>query len=303
MDDERRLADLVDVGDGEAAVGGADDPALAVGAEPDRLAVLEADLVRGAALAADRVEGAVVEDVAVLVDLDEGGAIVLGGGAQGRGEVLLLDVDGAGDERGLGAERQRQRVERRVLGAERGRLRDLALLAGRRVLALGQAVDLVVEEQDLDRHVPPQRVDQVVAADRERVAVAGHDPDREVLARGGDPGRDRRGAAVDAVHPVGVHVVDEAPGAADPGDEDGALGRDPQFGHQRLDAGEDRVVAATRGTSAFPGRTGSRPWPASAGRCRCRRRWLRCAVLAHDSASRIACSISSARIGRPSILL
>ena len=70
--------------------------------------MLEADLVRPPLLAADRVEGAVVEDVAVLVDLDEGRALVFGGRAQGRGDVLLLDVDRAGDEGGLGAERQRQ---------------------------------------------------------------------------------------------------------------------------------------------------------------------------------------------------
>ena len=39
------------------------------------LAVLEVDLVRPPFLAAHRVEGAVVEDVAVLVDLDEGDAL------------------------------------------------------------------------------------------------------------------------------------------------------------------------------------------------------------------------------------
>ena len=182
VDDERLLPHLGDVGEREAAVGGQDHASLELGAEADRLAVLEADLVRLAALAANRVEGAVVEDVAVLVDLDEGRALVFGGRPQGRGDVLLLDVDRAGDEGGLGAERQRGRVEGMVLGAERRRLGDLALLAGRRVLALGQPVDLVVEEQQLDRDVAAQGVDQVVAADRERVAVAADHPDREVVA-------------------------------------------------------------------------------------------------------------------------
>ncbi len=127
----------------------------------------------------------------------------------------------------------------------------MPVLAGRRVLALGQAVDLVVEEQQLDRDVAAQRVDQVVAADRERVAVAADDPDREVVAGGGDAGRQRQGAAVDAVHPVGVHVVDEAAGAADPGDEDRLLRRHAELRHQRLDAGEDRVVAAARAPARF----------------------------------------------------
>src|SRR4029453_14813100 len=102
---------------------------------------------------------------------------------------------------------QRQRVERVVQGTHRGGLGDLALLGGRRVLPLGQPVDPVVEQQDLHVDVAPQGGDQVVAADRQRVAVTGHHPDRQVRPGGGDTGGDRRRAAVDRVHPVGVHVV------------------------------------------------------------------------------------------------
>ena len=70
----------------------------------------------------------------------------------------------------------------RTVGRAHGRrLGHLAQLARRRVLALGQAVDPVVEEQDRDVHVPPQHVQQMVAADREAVAVAG---DHEDLSSG-----------------------------------------------------------------------------------------------------------------------
>ena len=123
-------------------------------------------------------ERAVVEDRAVLVDLDQRSALVRGGGAQHLGQVLAIAVDRPGDERRLRAQRQRDRVERMVGDPERRRLGDLAQLRGRRRLPLGQPVDLVVEQQDLDRDVAAQRVDQVVAADRQRVAVAGHHPDR-----------------------------------------------------------------------------------------------------------------------------
>ena len=116
----------------------------------------------------------------------------------------------------------------------------------RRVLALRQPVDLVVEEQDLEVHVPAQRVDQVVAADRQRVAVAGHDPDGQVRTGHGQTGRDRRRAAVDRVHPVGLHVVREARGAADPGHEDDPLALQPELGHEALHGVQDRVVAAAR---------------------------------------------------------
>jgi hypothetical protein len=128
----------------------------------------------------DQLEGAVVEDVAVLVDLHERRALVLGRRTQHRLQVLAVGVDGAGHERRLRAQRQRQRVERRVRRAGRRRLGDLAELGGRRVLPLVRPVDPVVEQQDLQVDVAAQRVDQVVAADRQRVAVAGDDPDRQV---------------------------------------------------------------------------------------------------------------------------
>ena len=194
----------------------------------------------------DRVEGAVVEDRAVLVDLHERRAAVGGGRGEHRGEVLAVGVDGACDERALRAQRQRDRVERVVQRAHRGGLGDLAGLGGGGVLALGEAVDPVVEQQDRHVDVAAQRVDQVVAADGQRVAVTGDDPHREVLARGGDAGRDRRGAPVDRVHAVGVEVVREAAGAADAGDEDDVLPAQAELGQEALDGLEHGVVAAAR---------------------------------------------------------
>jgi hypothetical protein len=102
-------ADLVDAGDAQRAVVVADDPELVVEAEADRLAVDEVDAVDGrGVLLGQVVEGAVVEDRAVLEDLDEGGAAVLGRRAQDLDEPLLVAVDGARDEGGAGAEGQRQ---------------------------------------------------------------------------------------------------------------------------------------------------------------------------------------------------
>jgi hypothetical protein len=192
-------------------------------AEADRLLVLEADLILGLLL--DRVERAVVVDVAVLVDLDQRRPLVRGGAAQDLGQVLLVGVDRARHEGGLRAQRDRDRVEGPVERPHRRRLVPRAERARRRVLPFREPVDLVVEEQDLDVHVPAQRMDQVVAADRQRVTVAGHDPDGQVRSGRGEARRDRRRASVDRVHPVGLHVVGEARGAADPGDEHDLLAR------------------------------------------------------------------------------
>ena len=60
------------------------------------------------------VERAGVEDVAVLVDLDEGRPLVVGGPFEHIGQVLDVDVDRAGDERRLGADRDAERIHRAV---------------------------------------------------------------------------------------------------------------------------------------------------------------------------------------------
>lgn len=166
------------------------DDALGVflAAEEDRLAVFEADhRLLGPFLVLQHLERAVVEDVAVLVDLHQRGAGVVGRRAQHAREVLAVGVHRAGDEGGFGAQGERDRVERRVQGTHRRRLGDLADLGGGAVLPLGEPVDPVVEQQDLQVDVAAQGVDEVVAADGQRVAVAGDDPDGQVAAGGREP--------------------------------------------------------------------------------------------------------------------
>ena len=160
--------------------------------------------------------------------------------------MLAVGVDGAGDERRLGTQRQRHRVEGVVERAHGRRLGDLAGLGGGGVLTLGQAVDAVVEQQDRHVHVTAQRVDQVVATDRERVAVTGDDPHRQVGARGRDAGRDRRRTSVDRVHAVGLEVVGEPRRAADAGDEHDVLPAQAEIGQEALHGLEYGVVAAAR---------------------------------------------------------
>ena len=191
-------------------------------------------------------EGAVVEDVAVLVDLDERAPLW----SWARRNVSIMCLRSMSWVRAT-----------KVASAPRARLTglkgwstepngvDLVTLptsTGRRVLALGQPVDLVVEQQDREVDVAAQGVDEVVAADRQAVAVAGDDPHVEVGPGHGQAGGDGRRPAVDRVHAVGVHVVREAARAADARDEHGVLAGDAEVGHQHLHGGEDRVVAAAR---------------------------------------------------------
>ncbi len=128
-------------------------------------------------------ERPVVEDVAVLVDLDERRALVLVGLAEHGLHVLAIHVVGTGDEAGLGPDRDRNRIEGVVERSERRTLGHLAHFARRRVLALGESVDLVVEQQDREVDVATQRMNEVIPSDRQPVAIAGHHPDVEVRPR------------------------------------------------------------------------------------------------------------------------
>ena len=91
------------------------DALVAVLAEDHRLAVLEDEHPVLADLAVGEVAPRpVVEDVAVLEDLDERGALVAAGPLERALEMLGVRVDRAGDEARLGGERDRQRDDRRV---------------------------------------------------------------------------------------------------------------------------------------------------------------------------------------------
>ena len=232
----------------EAERGAVETEALvAVLAEYQLLAVLDLDLRIGRRrLVGPARERAVVVYDAVLDDLQERRAAMGVRPLEHLRKVLLVGVDRARDEAGAGAEREHGRVDRRVDRALRGRRRARAEPRGRRVLALGQAVDLVVEQQHLDVDVAPDRVQRVIAADRQAIAVAHHHPDVELGVGELGAGRDRRRPAVDRVEPVGRHVVGEARGAADAGDEHRVFRGELEIGHGALHRFDDRVVAAAR---------------------------------------------------------
>jgi hypothetical protein len=79
---------------------------VAVLAEDQRLAVFQLDRGLGLGLAIGGVvERAVVEDIAVLVNLDERGTTVLGGALQHRAQVLDVCIDRTGDERPFATDR------------------------------------------------------------------------------------------------------------------------------------------------------------------------------------------------------
>ena len=198
-----------------------DETLFVVGAEEHLLAVAQRDRTLGARGLVGRKGGMglVVEDHAVLQYFHDRHAAVQRGGHHALLGEVDLHVDRAGEEGALGADDQLAGVERLLDGAVGRRLGDLAQLRGGRVLSLGQAVDLVVEEDDVQIDVAADGVDEVVAADGQRVAVACRDPHVEPRIGHLDARGHGIGAAVDRVEAEGLHVVDEARRTADARDE------------------------------------------------------------------------------------
>src|SRR3990172_4373808 len=188
----------------------------------------------------------VVKDVAVLQDFDEGGPRVLVGPLQGVLEVLDLHVDAPGDERRLRPQGDLNGTQRIIERSEGGGLGHLPELRRRRVLPFRQAVDPVVEEENLNIDVPAQGMDQVVSADAQPVPVSGDHPDVQLRPADLEAGGNGRGTAVNRVKPIGVHVVGEAAGAADSGDKDQLRPINRQLGQHLLHLGQDRVGPAAR---------------------------------------------------------
>src|SRR5438270_11483837 len=91
-------------------------------------------------------------------------------------EMFLLDVNRATDETGMGAERDGYGIERKIDRTRGCRLCHLAHFRGRRVLTLGEPVDLVVEQQDLHVDIAAQAMDQRISSDRGTIALTCHSP-------------------------------------------------------------------------------------------------------------------------------
>ena len=117
-------------------------------------------------------------------------------------------------DRARGVEQMRQIPVRFERGERRGRCR-CRVGRRRRGLAACHRVDQVVDAHDLDIEVAPRGVDQVIAADRGQVAIAGVDHHRQLGVREFEPGGERNRAAVRGVERIELRVSGDASRAAD----------------------------------------------------------------------------------------
>jgi hypothetical protein len=221
-------------------------PFVSVLSKDHRLAMLEFDRgVVASGFVLGIAERSIIEHVAVLIDLDKARTAMVRRSLENCSEVFDVAVNGTGDERRLGANCHTDRIQRVIDHPHGGTLGDLPLDARRRVLPLGQTVDSVIEQHDIQIDVSAEQVNEVVAADAECIAVARDDPDTQVWSRQLQPCCYRRRATVDGVDSVRVDVVGKATAATDPRNENRLLGADADLGQHLFHLGENRVIAAS----------------------------------------------------------
>ena len=128
-------------------------------------------------------------------------------------------------------------------------LGDCPELGGRRILPLGESVNLVVEKYDIDVYVPAYCVDEMVSAYCKGISITAGLPHGEVGIRHLDTCGYGCGAAVDRVEAIGVHIIGQSGRAAYARDHHIAfLAVAQDFGHIRkgsLQGRKHRVVTAT----------------------------------------------------------
>ena len=135
--------------------------------------------------------------------------------------------------------------------SHRRRLGAFMLFGSRGILPLCETVDLVIEQQDIQVKITAQNVQQMIAADREAVAVAGDDPHLQVRIGHLQTGSDGRRPAMDRVHPISFHVIGKTRGATNTGNDGHLVFIQAKLGKDVLNLFEDGVISAAGAPAHF----------------------------------------------------
>src|ERR1700730_17174509 len=90
--------------------------------------------------------------------------------------VFRIPIHTSGYESGICSHSKGQRIKRMINTAEGSGLGNLIFFRGRRILSFGQAVDLVIEQKDIQIKISSKQMNGVVAPNAEAVSISGHDP-------------------------------------------------------------------------------------------------------------------------------
>src|SRR3954471_6072124 len=94
--------------------------------------------------------------------------------------------------------------------SERCRLRDFIFFRSRRILALREAIDLVIKKKNIQVEIPAKQMDHVVTANAQTITVACYDPYAQVWSRCFQSACDSRRASMNGVHAIHIHIIGES---------------------------------------------------------------------------------------------
>ena len=113
-------------------------------------------------------------------------------------------------------------------------------------MTLGQTVDTVIEEAEVEVYVTTYLLNEVVGTDSEAVTVTRGLPNGQLGVTRLNAGSYRTATTVDRVETVGVQVVRHTARAADTRDHHRLVGRNTYFGHRFLHRRAYGVITTAR---------------------------------------------------------
>ena len=125
-------------------------------------------------------------------------------------------------------------------------LATLPSLRGRRVLALRQTVNPIVEEHDFELNIPAQCVDEMIATNAQPVAVTRDQPDMQVGSGDLESGCNRRCPTMNGMKAIGIHVVRETTRTADPRNENRFFFWNAELREDFLDLSQNGIIPTAR---------------------------------------------------------
>ena len=152
----------------------------------------------------------VVEDIAVLIDLNKSRSRVFLSPLDHFLQVLRVPIHSARHKRRTGTQCERNRYKRIVDYTLGCGFRYLAEYRGGGVLSFGQTVNLIVKQNDFDADIPSEQVDHVISTDTQAVSVAGCNPHLQVGIGEFHSCCDRCSASMDSMDPERVDVIRKA---------------------------------------------------------------------------------------------
>src|SRR5262249_19776910 len=107
----------------------------------------------------------------------------------------------------------------------------------------------IVEQNNFEIEIAPHRMQKMISTDAKSISISSDYPNVQIRIARFDSGSDRRSAAMNAMHSVGIHVIRETAGASDSGHKHKFFASNTQIGKNFLRLRENRIISAARAPS------------------------------------------------------